>query len=155
MQFPEGAVAPARCVPCLRLFAETLYVDDGTRHGDEVKTAMVRLDFAYDGRRVRSRNPNGAGRDRVAELSAARVLEGLGAIELRALDDCAVAPGAGIDYVLAVDGDAHALCTFGAHAIPQRLISRVPPRIVSPVLRSQDWRHEHPRNFHGTAPVLP
>src|ERR1700760_4361463 len=113
MQFTEVA-APLRCVPCLRLFAETLYVDDGTRHGDEIRTAMVRLDFAYDGRRVRSRNPNAAGRDRVAEMSAVRVLEGLGAIELASLDDCAVTPGAGIDYVLAVDGDASTLCAFAA-----------------------------------------
>ncbi|MEO8840253.1 MAG: DEAD/DEAH box helicase [Kofleriaceae bacterium] len=108
----------------MRLFAETLYVDDGTRHGDEVKTAMVRLDFAYDlhragGRRVRSRNPNQAGRDRAAELQAARVLEGLGAIELASLDDCAVTPGVGIDYVLAVDGDPSTLCGFGEHALPQ------------------------------------
>ncbi len=119
MQSPPGAVAPARCVPCLRLFADTLYVDDGSRHGDEVRTAMVRLDFVYAGRRVRSRDPRGAGRDRAAELQAARVLEGLGALELASLDDCAVTPGAGIDYVLAVDGDAHALCAFGAHSLPQ------------------------------------
>ncbi|MEO6775592.1 MAG: DEAD/DEAH box helicase [Kofleriaceae bacterium] len=101
------------------MFAETLYVDDGSRHGEEVRTAMVRLDFAYAGRRVRSRDPRGAGRDRAAELQAVRVIEGLGAIELASLDDCAVSPGSGIDYVLAVDGDAHALCAFGAHALPQ------------------------------------
>jgi len=118
MQFIPSA-APVRCVPCLRLFAETLYVADGSRHGEEVRTAMARLDFAYAGRRVRSCDPRGAGRDRPAELQAARVLEGLGAIELASLDDCAVTPGSGIDYVLAVDGDAHALCAFGAHALPQ------------------------------------
>ncbi|MEO8552148.1 MAG: SNF2-related protein, partial [Kofleriaceae bacterium] len=119
MLLPTGVVAPARCVPCLRLFAETLYVDDGTKHGDEVRTAMVRLDFVYEGRRVRSRGGPAAGRDRAAELEAVRVLEGLGAIELASLDDCAVAPGSPIDYVLAVDGDAHQLCAFGAHALPQ------------------------------------
>jgi len=121
MQFHEGlaAPAPARCVPCLKLFADTLYVDDGTKHGDEVKTAMIRLDFSYDGRRVRSRNPNNAGRDRAAELQAVRVLEGLGALELESLDDCAVTPGAPIDYVLAVDGDASLLCGFAIHALPQ------------------------------------
>ena len=117
MQSPNAA--PARCVPCLRLFADTLYVDDGSRHGEEVRTAMARLDFAYDGRKVRSRDTRGAGRDRAAELQAARVLEGLGALELASLDDCAVTPGSGIDYVLAVDGDAHVLCAFAAHALPQ------------------------------------
>jgi superfamily II DNA or RNA helicase len=96
-----------------------LYVADGTRHGEEVRTAMARLDFAYEGRRVRSSDPRSAGRDRPAELQATRVLEGLGALELASLDDCAVTPGSGIDYVLAVDGDAHALCAFGAHALPQ------------------------------------
>src|SRR3569623_366707 len=100
MQSHTGVAAPARCVPCLRMFAATLYV-------------------AYDGRKVRSRDPRGAGRDRAAELQAARVLEGLGALELASLEDCAVTPGSGIDYVLAVDGDAHALCAFGAHALPQ------------------------------------
>ena len=40
---------PARCVPCLRLFADTLFVDDGSRHGDEVRTAMLRLEFEYAG----------------------------------------------------------------------------------------------------------
>ena len=121
MQFHEGLAAPvpARCVPCLKLFADTLYVDDGTKHGDEVKTAMIRLDFSYDGRRVRSRNPNNAGRDRAAEMQAVRVLEGLGALELESLDDCAVTPGAPIDYVLAVDGDASVLCGFAIHALPQ------------------------------------
>src|SRR3569623_1855888 len=119
MQSHTGVAAPARCVPCLRLFADTLYVDDGSRHGEEVRTAMARLDFAYDGRKVRSRAPRGAGRDRAAELQAARVLEGLGALALASLEDCAVTPGSGIDYVLAVDGAAPALCAFGAHALPQ------------------------------------
>src|SRR5262245_24744554 len=86
--------APARCVPCLRVFADTLFVDDGTRHGVEVATAMLRLDFDYQGRRVRSTDPRAAGRDREAERQACRVLEGLGAIELASLEDCAVTPGA-------------------------------------------------------------
>ena len=119
MSLPTGAAAPARCVPCLRLFAETLFVDDGSRHGDEIKTAMLRLDFAYGDRRVRAADPRLAGRDRDAELQACRALEGLGAIELRHLDDCAVSPGAGVDYVLAIDADVHALCAFTAYAVPQ------------------------------------
>src|SRR5262249_33898715 len=41
--------APARCTPCLRVFADTLFVDDGSRHGDEVSTALLRLDFEYEG----------------------------------------------------------------------------------------------------------
>jgi superfamily II DNA or RNA helicase len=122
MSFDSGArdeAAPARCTPCIRLFADTLYVDDGSRHGDEVKTAMVRLDFEYSGRRVRSSDPRGAGRDREAERQACRVLESLGALEAAHLDDCAVTPGMGIDYIVTLDGDAHVLCAFAAYALPQ------------------------------------
>ena len=108
------AAAPAKCTPCLRVFAETLFVED-----EEVRTAMLRLDFEYQGRRVRSSDPRFGGRDRDSELQAARVLEGLGAIELAHLDDCAVAPDAKVDYVVAVDGDVHALCAFSAYAVPQ------------------------------------
>jgi hypothetical protein len=87
---------PARVTPCLRVFADTLFVDDGSRHGDEVTTAMLRLEFEYEGRKVRAGAPGGAlVRDRDAEAQACRVLEGLGAIELSHLDDCAVSPGTG------------------------------------------------------------
>ncbi|HUS29100.1 MAG TPA: DEAD/DEAH box helicase [Kofleriaceae bacterium] len=118
MSFVPGAnegVAPARCVPCLRVAADTLFVDDG----HEVETAMLRLDFAYGDRRVRSDDVRWAGRDRDAESQACRVLESLGAIELTHLEDCAVTPGSVIDYVVAVDGDVHALCAFAAYSIPQ------------------------------------
>ncbi len=131
MQYEGGApsqVAPARCTPCIRLFADTLFVDDGSRHGDEVRTAMLRLDFDYGGRRVRSTDARYAGRDRDAELQACRVLESLGAVEAAHLEDCAVTPGAGIDYIITLDGDAHTLCAFSAYAVPQ--------------LRTLGWRVE-------------
>ncbi|HEY5937958.1 MAG TPA: DEAD/DEAH box helicase, partial [Kofleriaceae bacterium] len=122
------SVAPVRCVPCLRLFADTLFVEDGSKHGDEIVTALLGLEFAYGARRVRAGDPRLAGRDRDAEAQACRVLEGLGAIELAHLDDCAVAPDARVDYVVAVDGDVHALCAFSAYAVPQ--------------LRALGWRVE-------------
>ena len=124
----HGEAAPARCVPCLRLFADTLFVEDGSKHGDEVVTAMLRLELAYGARRVRINDPWLAGRDREAEAQACRILEGLGAIELAHLDDCAVSPDAPVDYVVAVDGDVHALCAFTAYAVPQ--------------LRALGWRVE-------------
>ncbi len=117
-----------RCVPCLRLFAGTLFVDDGTRNGDEVRTAMLAVDLDYGGRRVRLGDPRAAGRDQRAELAACRTLEGLGAIELSALEDCAVEPGTTADYIVAVDADVHALCAFTAYAVPQ--------------LKSLGWRVE-------------
>ncbi|MBS1118513.1 MAG: Superfamily helicase, family [Deltaproteobacteria bacterium] len=135
MSIEPGArdqTALARCVPALRLFADTLFLDDGSRHGDEQRTAMLRLDFDYSvgaaRRRVRANDPRWAGRDRELEANACRVLESLGAIELAHLDDCAVSPGAGVDYVVAVDGDVHALCAFSAYAVPQ--------------LRALGWRVE-------------
>jgi superfamily II DNA or RNA helicase len=123
------AAAPARCLPCLRVFADTLFVDDGSRRGDEVRTAMLRLDFEYSGRRIRATDPRpSATRDRDAEAQACRVLESFGVLELTALEDCAVTPGNGVDYIVATDGDVHALCAFGAYAVPQ--------------LRNLGWRIE-------------
>ncbi len=123
------AAAPARGTPCLRVFADTLFVDDGSRRGDEVLTAMLRLDFDYGGRRVRAVDPRPSSlRDHAAEAQACRVLESFGVVELAQLDDCAVTPGAGVDYIVAIDGDVHALCAFGAYAVPQ--------------LRNLGWRVE-------------
>jgi superfamily II DNA or RNA helicase len=113
------SAAPARCQPCLRVFADTLFLDDGSRHGDEVTTAMLRLDFDYSGRRVRSGDPRQGPRDRETEATACRVLEGFGAIELAHLDDCAVSPGTQADYVVAVNGDVDTLCAFAAYTVPQ------------------------------------
>ena len=53
---------------------------------------MARLDFDYGGRIVRARDPRYTGRDRDAELEAARVLEGLGALELAHLEDAPRCP---------------------------------------------------------------
>jgi superfamily II DNA or RNA helicase len=117
------AAAPARCIPCLRVFADTLFVDDGSRRGDEVRTAMLRLDFEYGGRRIRAgdaRPVSASGpRDRDAEAQACRVLESFGVLELTQLEDCAVSPGTGVDYIVTIDGDVHALCAFGAYVVPQ------------------------------------
>ena len=114
------AAAPARCTPCLRVFADTLFVDDGSRRGDEVRTAMLRLDFEYAGRRIRSSDARpSAARDHHAEEQACRVLESFGALELTAMEDCAVSPGTSADYIVTIDGDVHALCAFGAYAVPQ------------------------------------
>ena len=114
------AAARACGTPCLRVFADTLFVDDGSRRGDEVRTAMLRLDFDYGGRRFRAVDARPSSlRDPAAEAQACRVLESFGAVELAQLADCAVTPGAGVDYIVALDGDVHALCAFAAYAVPQ------------------------------------
>ena len=96
----------------LWLTTETLFVEHGFRHADEVRIAALRLDFAYGASRVRSSDPcrhvfNPARmdegpipRDAAAETQARRVLESFGAIELEPLDDAAVTPGADVDYVV-------------------------------------------------------
>jgi superfamily II DNA or RNA helicase len=111
MSLDAAGEPQARFVPRLRLGTETVFVDRG-RGVDELQAAALRLDFEIDGRRVRR-----AGGAR--EADARRVLEAFGAIELDALDDCAVEPGADVDYVLRLDGDVHALCAFSAYAVPQ------------------------------------
>jgi len=114
-----------RFVPRLRLGTETVFVDHGA---EELVVAALRLDFDYGGVRVRAGDPGRmaiaddgrtAAREPRAEAESRRVLEALGAIELDALDDCAVIPGAEVDYLLRLDGDVHALCAFSAHAVPQ------------------------------------
>ena len=112
-RFAEGSGRVARCVPCLSLSTETVFAGDG-----ETQVAALRLDFDYDGRRLRA-GARGGARDRVAEDQARRVLEGLGAVELALLEDCEVAPGAAVDYIVGLDGDVHALCAFTAYALPQ------------------------------------
>src|SRR5690242_11014818 len=75
-RFAEGSGRVARCVPCLSLSTETVFAGDG-----ETQVAALRLDFDYDGRRIRS-GARGGARDRAVEDQARRVLEGLGAVEL-------------------------------------------------------------------------
>jgi superfamily II DNA or RNA helicase len=120
-----------RVVPCLWLTTETLFVEHGFRHADEVRIAALRLDFAYGASRVRSSDPcrhvfdparmdeGPIPRDAAAETQARRILESFGALEIESLDDAAVTPGAEVDYVVRLDGDVHALCAFAAYALPQ------------------------------------
>src|SRR5688500_17613739 len=118
MSLHRGQVGPSsRAVPVVRLSTEMLVVG-----ADEVRAAVLRLDFDYDGVIVRAgaRRDARVLRDRDGEAQARRLLESLGAIELDFLEDCAAPPGAAIDYVLRLDGDVHALCAFSAYAVPQR-----------------------------------
>jgi len=122
---------PAVAVPCLRVTTETLFVEHGCKHADELRVAALRLDFAYGGSRVRASDPcrrifdparmaeGPIPRDPAAEGQARRVLESFGAIEIDSLEDAAVTPGAEVDYVVRLDGSAHALCAFSAYALPQ------------------------------------
>jgi hypothetical protein len=120
-----AAPAAVPCVPVARLAVATVWVD-----GDELEVATVRLDFDYGGLLVRAGTRAAATprvrRDGAAEVSARRILEGLGAIDLSCLDDCET-DGA-VDYAVRLDRDVHALCAFSAYALPQ--------------LRTLGWRVE-------------
>lgn len=123
--------AKTRVVPMLHLTTETLYIEDGSRRGSEVQVAALKLDFSYDGALVRANDPlprvydmrhmarGPIERDKQTESNARRVIESFGAVELERFDDCAVAPGAEVDYVIRIDRDVHALCAFSAYALPQ------------------------------------
>lgn len=101
---------------------------------------MISLAFDYLGTRVRAsdlmdrvfcaRRDMAAGqmirRDHKREAHAKYVLESFGAVELGCIDHYEPLPGSEADYLVQLEGDVHALCTFTAYAVPQ--------------LRSFGWR---------------
>jgi superfamily II DNA or RNA helicase len=126
-----GAGAP---VPHLRLRTERLAVDrsNGFESAvEEVEAAVMQLDFGYGGRDIRASDgrttllfdePGGCrviDRDLAAEAQARHLLESFGAVDLSCLDEWAAAPGSAADYLVNVDGDVHAICSFSAYALPQ------------------------------------
>src|ERR1041385_7617698 len=58
-------------------------------------------------------------RDGSGETRAATILESYGVVELARLDDFLVAPKSHADYLVNIDGDVHAVCSFTAHAVPK------------------------------------
>ncbi len=139
---PESSASPSASshaarrretfVPCVRLFADTVTVTrtEGLRHElDEVKVPLIELSFDYAGTRVRASDERErlfradldglvpVDRDAAGESEARQVLERLGAVELSCVDE--IATEADADYVVRVDGDAHAFCDFTARALPR------------------------------------
>lgn len=134
-------VEPAFVTPCVRLYSETLSVDRSrglARKLEDIDAAVIGLEFDYSGTRVRCSEPsrrlfrsvNGGmacvQRDTETEARARYVLESFGAVELACLDDWAGSPDSRADYLVQLDGDVHALCSFSAYVVPQ--------------LRSLGWR---------------
>jgi superfamily II DNA or RNA helicase len=58
-------------------------------------------------------------RDRESENRARRLLESFGAVEIGCIDGCVPEYGSVADYVIKLDGDVHAFCSFSAYALPQ------------------------------------
>jgi len=122
------------CTPCLRLFAERLWVSLGEGPFDEGREEIVpviSLTFDYGGVRVRAADrrqrffvaeASGVGlvaRNVAAEAEAQRVLEGFGALELGCFDDVSADPDSEADYLVELGGNVHSYCSFTAYALPQ------------------------------------
>lgn len=58
-------------------------------------------------------------RDRSGETRAATILESYGVVDLARLDDYLVDPRSHADYLVNIDADVHAVCSFTAHAVPK------------------------------------
>ncbi len=121
-------------LPCVRLFSESLLVNRGSAFAPEyadVRLPVLRLNFAYSGVEVRS-SSEGAhlfvaegsavaalARDFEAETRARRLLEAFGAVELGCLETHEREDDSEADYLVRVDGDVHAFCSFSAYVVPQ------------------------------------
>lgn len=106
----------------VKLFTERLLLpdEDWGAESREVEVPVIELSFRYGTTDVRAADPYAPiERNREAEETARRVLESFGAVELACLEDFEPAYGSAADYIVAVDGDAHTYCSFGAYALPQ------------------------------------
>jgi superfamily II DNA or RNA helicase len=131
---PAREDAPLACTPCLRLFAERLWVSLGEGPFDEGREELVpviSLTFDYAGVRVRAADrrerffvaeAGGVGmvaRNRAAEAEAQRVLESFGALELGCFDAVSADEDTEADYLVELAGNVHSYCSFSAYALPQ------------------------------------
>src|SRR5690606_36415950 len=67
-------------------------------------------------------SPRSAGldfRDLDAELSAQRLLERFGAVEIECVDGCTPPYGSEANYLISAEPNAHTACSFGAQALPE------------------------------------
>jgi superfamily II DNA or RNA helicase len=135
-------------VPRLRVYTEKLTVDRGDLLRPNLEDAVVcvlSLVFDYGGGAcVRASQPDDpcaglyddgeafafdtddgdpdptpATRDLRAEARAQCLVESFGAVELSRLEDYLTGPESQADYVVHVDDNVHALCSFTAHAVPR------------------------------------
>ena len=124
---PARAASPrVRPLPVLRLATETLLLGD-----EESECPVIELAFRYGRTEVRAADPchrvlldgphgiTSVDRDDESEDTARRILESFGAVELACLESHEPAYGSSADYIVAVDGDVHSYCSFGAYALPQ------------------------------------
>ncbi len=85
--------------------------------------AVLSLEFDYEGVFLRPEDEDGEviglTRDHGAEAVAQRILESFGAVELSCVSGCVPDFDSQANYLVSLDGSAHAGCSFTAHAVPQ------------------------------------
>jgi len=121
-------------VPAIRLCTERFLVRNFealSPEDDETEVAVIELSFDYDGTSVSASDERGqffvadsgslamVARDGESEERARRILESFGAVELSCLDAYTALPGSKADYLVQLDGNEHAWCSFTAYAVPQ------------------------------------
>jgi superfamily II DNA or RNA helicase len=131
---PPGAsreIIPASPTPRLTLFSERLSIDEGSPlepNFREIDAPLLRLDFDYGELTIRAGDPRDRvaldacrvlQRDHRAEMQARVTLESFGAVDLACADNVGALPGSEADYLIDIDVDLHALCSFSAHVLPQ------------------------------------
>jgi superfamily II DNA or RNA helicase len=131
---PLSATGGIAFVPCLRLYTEPLLVDVGMHRAAEEREQVLpvlALSFDYGAGRVRAADrrdrlvasrpagPVEVWRDREGERRACHLLESFGPLEIACLDRVSARPGSAADYVVRIDPEVHALCSFSAYALPQ------------------------------------
>ncbi len=127
----EVCASPEPPTPRVTLFCERLAIDEGTPLSPKLRdidAPLVRLDFDYGAeivrasdRRDRIARKDGSiiARDHRAEMAARVILEGFGAIDLTCADNVGALPDSEADYLVEIDEDVHALCSFSAHVVPE------------------------------------
>ncbi|MCC6901407.1 MAG: DEAD/DEAH box helicase [Polyangiaceae bacterium] len=116
----------------LRVFSERLLVEGADGRWRERECAVLSLRFDYGGVRVGpvrdadfDAEPEGAGSEREIErnFSAERLvqarIERYGAVELDHLEGMVAPVGAQADYVINVDDNVHAICSFSGLAVDE------------------------------------
>ena len=124
-------VTPGSFRPKLRVYTESMWVagPDGVDH--ETIVPVLGLTFDYSGTEIRASDRRvrffvaKAGalalveRDREAEARAQCLLESFGAIEVSCTEGYTPPFDSQADYLVHVDGNVHAFCSFSAYALPQ------------------------------------
>src|SRR5882672_4512498 len=101
--FDYGGGAVFRACPPEVAYSDELGDEDGFAVGDDTGPAAARA----------------ARRDHAGEARAAALLESFGVVELPRLEDFVPGPDSLADYLIHIDSDVHALCSFTAHALPK------------------------------------